>query len=320
MSDSPTSAPRTHRTWAGLESQGTEPLSAFDRAHLETRIRALRLRVLPYLLVPIASLAMGVLVITKAPQPWNVFVGCFGFFLLLPAMSLLAAGDAWQRWSKLKRDLKRGETELFEGVLAIALVPDEALAKLLMEGAFGDELDQVAHRVRLLPSSGFVHAIGDALRSDFLVPDVLEVARARPPRPLPEGAVRGQRTMALTPEERDEVRARGAQMWRTPGTIFAIVAYCGLGFVMWTRGGDAWWARFGNQFALVGLVALYGVFQMMRRVRSAMLLGRDADAGDAIELIDVGDDGLLHRIVLLPHAQMIWSVDDQPAEWRSKRL
>ena len=51
-----------------------------------------------------------------------------------------------------------------------------------------------------------------------------------------------------------------------------------------------------------------------------MLLGRDADAGDAIELIDGDGDGLLHRVVLLPHAQMIWSVDDQPAEWRSKRL
>ena len=51
-----------------------------------------------------------------------------------------------------------------------------------------------------------------------------------------------------------------------------------------------------------------------------MLLGRDADAGDAIGLTDGHDDGLLHRIVLLPHAQMIWSVDDQPAEWRIKRL
>ncbi len=311
---------KTHRTWAGLESQGIAPLTEMDRAHLRARIRALRRRVLPYLLAPVASIAFGVLVVMRAPEPWNLLVGCFGFFMLIPAASLLAAGDAWQRWRKLSRDMTRGETEQFEGILAIALVPDDALAKLLLERAFGDDLEHTTHRVRLLPASGFVHAVDDVLRADFLVPDVLEVARARPPRPLPEGTVSGRRTMALTHEEREEVRARGAQMWRTPGTVFAIVAYFALGLVMWRQGGDAWWAQHGNQFALVGLVALYGIFQMARRVRTAVLLGRDADAGEAIELIDADEEGMLHRIVLLPHAQMVWSVDDQAAEWRSKRL
>jgi hypothetical protein len=59
---------------------------------------------------------------------------------------------------------------------------------------------------------------------------------------------------------------------------------------------------------------------MVRRVRTAVLLGRDAEAGDALEVIEQDERGELHRIVLLPHADIIWSVDDQPGEWRSKRL
>ena len=307
------------RSWAGLASQGMRPLSELERAHLALRIRGLRNRVLPLLIAPLLSLALGVLAVISIPEPVNVIVGCFGLGLLVPAASVLAAGDAWKRWSKLKRDVTRGEVEVFEGPLAVAVVPDEVLSSLLHERAFGEAPDQV-QQVALLPSSGFVHAINGALRSDFLLPDVLEVARARPPRPLSEGTTRGKRVMALTPEERDEVRARASQMWRTPGTIFALIAYFGLGAVMWTRGGDAWWSEHGTRFTILGVFALYGVLQMVRRVRKAMLLGRDAEAGDALELIEPDDEGALHRIVILPHSDMIWSADDQPAEWRSKRL
>jgi uncharacterized membrane protein len=295
------------------------PLTEAERKHLALRIRVLRNRVLPLLIVPLVSLALGVLMLTTVPEPMNLVVGCFGMGLLVPAASVLAARDAWRRWSKLKRDLSRAEVEVFEGPLAVAVVPDDVLAGLLNEQAFGDAPDQV-QQVELLASSGFVHAINGAPRSDFLLPDVLEVARARPPRPFPEGTTKGTRVMALTPEERDEVRARATQMWRTPGTIFALVAYFGLGAVMWSRGGAAWWTEHGTRFAILGVFALYGVFQMVRRVRTAVLLGRDAEAGDALEVIEQDERGELHRIVLLPHADIIWSVDDQPGEWRSKRL
>lgn len=234
-----------------------------------------------------------------------------------PAL-LLAAGDAHQRRRKLLADLERAEVEVFVGTVGIATdAVSGDVTRLVARGELGGERSQ---RVEVLPVSGFLASIDGTLRSDHLVPDIQDVAPARPPRPIDEATLAaGSRELALTQEEREEMRARAVQLWRTPGALLGPVLYAALGLVMWRAQGSTWLDRYWPSLIIAGLVATAAIVGLVRRYLSATRVERDAASGVALEIIEAEDDGTLHRMVVLREAGLVWSVDDLPAEWRSKR-
>ncbi|MBX3251770.1 MAG: hypothetical protein KF901_31620 [Myxococcales bacterium] len=306
------------RVWAGLESSGCVAMSIGDREAVGARARAQRGWLVVALVGPFLSIALGAVVLTAAPEPLGPLLGCLGLGLVLPAASLLAAGDAWKRWRALRRDLERAELEVFEGTLGVVVGVEPALARLRRDGSFGSDPER-SHRVEILAASGFVHRVDGVPITRFLTPDVLEVAEARPAFPLPADAAPRERRVALTEVERAEVRARAAQLWRTPYLAFGAIGYVGLGAAMWATAGSEWLARYGLVYAIWAVGGLITVLRLARRFLTARRLERDAESGDAIEIIQPGADGAPHRAVLLPRSRLVWSVDGLPAEWRSTR-
>jgi hypothetical protein len=304
------------RCW-GLSSQGIEPLSTGARAHVALRVRRQWRRVGALALTPLASLGVAAAALDALPRPLDLMVGALGFGLLIPAAALLAAGDAFLRARSLAADLARGEVEVFEGTIGVALQSDDALEALEAEGALGDR--EGTHRAEVLPASGLLHALDGRLRSDFLRPDVLDVASIRPPRPLREGEGATTRAIPLSEKERAELRARSAQHWRTPGAVLLVVGYVCAALVLARLGGPDAWAEYRVQLTLVGIAAAAAVVRMGLRVRTAIRLARDAERGDALEIVEPDEKSELRRVVVLAESGMVWSVDDLPAEWRSDR-
>lgn len=304
------------RCW-GLSAQGLAPLSDASRAHLADRVRRQQRRVLGAALVVPTSLGLAYAAIEALPAPMNAMVGLFGFGMLLPAAGLLAAGDAWSRARALGRDLARGEVEVFSGTIGVALGADDALEAVLADRSLSAAEGE--HRAEVLPTSGLLHSLDGRLRTDFLRPDVLDVASIRPPRPLTAGASTATRTVALTDKERAELRTRSAQWWRTPGAVLFVLGYFVLGLFASRLGGADWWSRYGLHFGLVGIAAIAAVLRMILRVRTAIRLARDAERGEALEIVEPDEKGELHRVVVLAESGMVWSVDDLHAEWRSER-
>lgn len=64
---------------------------------------------------------------------------------------------------------------------------------------------------------------------------------------------------------------------------------------------------------------VYVVARLARRLWTAVQLGRDAERGQALEIIVPNGEGELERLVLLAESGLVWSVNGEPAEWRSAR-
>lgn len=307
------------RVWAGLSSQGFVPLSAEERAHLEARAKRLLQMLVLGLVAPFASIGVMVLLMMASDAEAVEGVGCLGFGFLLPLMSVMMAEDARKRRKGLKRDLARGEVEGFIGTAKALTSMDKALARLTRDGTLVTEHD---HQVRILPESGYLFAIDGVFRKDFLKPDVLEVAGASAPlrQPRSGAADPAPRVFVLNADERSELKERSSQLWRTPLPAFAAVVYASLGAFMWlTHDGD-WVERHERPAILWGLIGAAGLFQLFRRYLTAMRVGRDGERGAAIEVYRKNRDGVSQRLIILKESRLIWSVDELPAEWRSKKI
>lgn len=308
------------RSWSGLESVVVRPMTDADRESLRQRARDVTTKAaLWFLIIPPLALA-----------DWWVFTAddtsevAVGVLLLLTAASpivlLMAASHAYDLRRPLVAGLRRGEVEVFRGEIRPLLSADPTLVKLGKGGFFHQELD-VAHEVELLPATLLVHQVDGRFVDIPLKADVLETAT---PRELPPtmGDPGGARVLVLTDEERAELRKRAARLWKTPGILIFLVCYLGIGAFMWRVGGSEWLETFGIRFAILSVLALAALGRFLGRVRTARRLERDADQGEVVVVFadQPNPDGSISRLMVLPHAKMVWSLDGQPAEWRSEKL
>lgn len=310
------------RIWAGLESKGLSPMGPELLAHLRARVQRLgRWRWIWIALMPVLGVAPCAFAravedsIEGSVAVVAVVVGLTALFG--PAACLLAAGDAHARRRRLLAEISRAEVEVFEGTAGVATdaVPD-AVLRLIERGELGGR----AQRVEVLPVSGYLASIDGKLRSDLLALDILEVAPARAPLPVdPEILAAGSREVALTADEREEMRARATQLWRTPGALLGPILYAALGVIMWRAQGSAWLDRYWPMLVIAGVMGTLSLIGLMIRYRSAVRVQEDAELGVALEIIEPDPDGVLHRLVVLQRSGMVWSVDELPAEWRSRR-
>lgn len=309
----------SRRVWAGLSSEGFTPLSADERAHLESRVKRLSLRLVVGLVAPVLSIGVMVLMLMMEVPELVENVGCLGFGFLLPLVSVMLAEDARARRKGLKRDLVRGEIERFAGVAQVLVSMDPALAKLTRDGSLVTTRE---HDVRILPESGFVFAIDGAYREDYIKPDVLEVASASAPlrEVVSNGELPEPREFMLNAAERGELETRASQLWRTPLPAIGAVAYAALGGIMWVTQDDDWVDRHAGPAVVWVFIGVIGLLGLIRRYRTAMRVGRDAKSGEALESYAKGPGGATRRLVVLKHSKLVWSVDDLPAEWRSKKV
>lgn len=306
------------RVWAGLSSQGPTSLSVDERAHLEVRIKSLLHLLLLGVAGPFLSFGVTALVLMSTDAEVVVLIACFGPGFLLPLASIMMAEDARKRRKRLKRDLARGEVEAFVGEVKTIVSMDAALARLIRSHTL---VPKRAHEVRILPESGYLFAIDGDYRRDFLKPDVLEIASASAPllragdttTPTP-------RAFMLNSEEKAELKERSAQLWRTPLPAIAAVAYAALGVVMWGTQGEEWLSRYKYLAIVWALIGAASFFKLFRRYFIAMRVGRDAEEGEAFEVYGKDTGGVSRRMVILKQSRLVWSVDDLPAEWRSKKV
>lgn len=302
-----------------MASLGRSPMPPDVRERVAERARGQLARMFGWLAAAPACVALGVsLAVATGPGTVSLIIGFLGAFIA-PLACLLAAGDGWSRRGKLRRDLAGGEIETFEGSIVVVMGHDEALERLARQGALGTDA-AASHRVVLLASSGLLHAVDGVTRDDFLVPDVLEVADAPPPRPIAPSRVAEPRPVTLTAEERAELATRSTQLWRTPAALIGPVAYAALGLTMWRVSGTAWLERYWVQLVIWGALGTLALVGLIRRYRTGALVAADGEAGEALEIVEAGDDGVLHLVVVLPRSGLVWSADGVPAAWRSKKL
>ncbi|MFT5355508.1 MAG: hypothetical protein ACI9KE_002727 [Polyangiales bacterium] len=306
------------RVWAGLSSQGLTPLSMDERVHLHARTKRLLQLLILGLIGPFASIGAMAWILVSTEIQAVVLVGCFGLGVILPIVSVMLAEDARKRRKGLKRDLARGEVEVFRGVVKAIVGMDAALTRLARDGTLVTERE---HEVRIFVESGYLFAVDGVYRKDFLKPDVLEVASASAPLRQPsEAGPPKPRLFMLNVGERAELKERASQLWRTPLPAFAAVAYAALGVVMWVSQDDAWLYKYKVPAIVWGVIGVGGLIQLLRRYRTAMRVGRDAESGEAFEIYGRSDSGVTQRLVVLKESKLLWSVDDLPAEWRSKKV
>ena len=307
------------RVWAGLASQGPMSLSNHERAHLESRIKGLLQLLVLGVVGPFACFGVTALILMSTDAQAAALVACFGIGFLLPLASVMMAEDARKRRKGLKRDLARGEVEAFVGQVKTIVSMDAALARLIRNHTL---LPEREHEVRILPESGYLFAIDGDYRKDFLKPDVLEIASASAPLPRAsdETTTPTPRAFMLNRDERGELKERSAQLWRTPLPAIAAVAYAAIGIVMWVTQGEEWLSRYKYLAIVWGVIGAASFYKLLRRYLIAIRVGRDAEAGEAFEVYGKDAAGVNRRMVILKESRLVWSVDELPAEWRSKKV
>lgn len=296
------------------------PMTDVDREQLRQRGRDIVSKASLWLLmVPLVASADWL--VFSADEPNELLVGLLGLATLgVPVVLLLVASNAYERRRPLVLAARRGEVEVFRGKVGALVAVDPTLVKLSEEGFFDKEGSE-EHEVELLPPASVVHQVDDRFVSSFLKAEVLVTATPRTASAL-VGEPGASRVVVLTDEEQQEIRTRAGQLWKTPGPLIFLVFYLGLGVFMWRVGGSEWLDEHGWRFAIFSLLAVAALWRFIGRVRVARRLERDAEQGEAVmAFADAPNpDGTVSQLMILPHSQMVWSLDGQPAEWRSDKL
>jgi hypothetical protein len=259
------------------------------------------------------------------------------WLFLMPAMGLVAR-DGWKIARRLRRDLARNEVERFKGAAGVVDYPDPVFEQMVK--ATGVEIDgKTEHEVELLAESGLLFRLDSREIPGLLQPNIASVARQSAQAARQHEWVHRQRTHATTDaayrhdrgdheviekrrtldtDELTELRLHAERLWKTPVAVLGLVAYVGMGTLMWRAGGGDWFGRFGVVFAMASALATLHVMWFLRRVRMAVRLRRDLESAEVVvfHVTNEDDDGY-DTTEVLPHSGRVWAVNDVPSEWRT---
>lgn len=232
-----------------------------------------------------------------------------------PIVVGIALVARFDQWLDDRRDLRDGRAEQLSGRFRLAVGADEAFGKLVEAGLLPppDDASEETHDVAICERTRRLLSIDGRFVPIVVRPDVLETAvDTRPFRPTRAEGEPG--VIALTEDERAEIGEHAERLWRTPGELVGVLVWLGIGVLGYRATGEWRWTH-TIRFGLWGLVALVFLVRFIGRILGARALQRDAQQGEAVEVELEG-----HRVVLLLHSEQPWSVDGQPAEWRSRKL
>lgn len=173
-------------------------------------------------------------------------------------------------------------------------------------------IDAEEIEIRVLPESSLLlHLQGDMVDGWHELP-VVEVGESPPIRWKAFAKVGPGKAEArmrdLTAEERAEIESMRNALIRMSWVEVALLAWGGLAVVSWfLELGGHWLTR------IVALCVGGGVLlRFLGRLRAFYLLGRDLKIGELI--VVVGDQSTME---MCPGSQTVWTVDGEPAPWRS---